>query len=119
MIRCNICGGETIAIQVMEQMLGLKEKFIYYQCKNCGHTHLNQLPENLEKYYNKETYYSFSKSPFENSSLINTIQIGIQKLFLRLKIKNSFLFPAALKAFLSIKGLHRSSMILDYGSGGG
>ena len=119
MLRCNICGGETVAIEVMEQMLGLKEKFTYYQCKNCGHTHLGESPGNLEKYYNKETYYSFSKSPFENSSPLNKIKAGFRKLFLSLNSKNNFLFTAALQAFLSIKDIPRSAMILDYGSGGG
>ncbi len=121
MINCNICGGGTKEIEVTEQMLGLKEKFKYNQCTECGHTHLNSLPEKIEKYYNSKEYYSFSsKNSFNNEVLSKpSLKTKLRKILLSLNFKKSILFSAALKALLSIKGISKQQKILDYGCGAG
>jgi len=102
MVLCNICGGATTPIQVKEQMLGTGEYFWYYQCKECGHTHLDPLPEDLGKYYNTNEYYSFND---ENSFTRQSKKIRLNP---------------ALKAFLSFKNnIPKDSHILDYGCGAG
>jgi SAM-dependent methyltransferase len=104
MVLCNICGGATTPIQVKEQMLGMGEYFRYNQCIECGHTHLDHLPEDLDKYYNTNEYYSFND---ENS-------------FAGQPKKRRLKFAAALKAFLSIKkNIPKDSDVLDYGCGAG
>jgi 2-polyprenyl-3-methyl-5-hydroxy-6-metoxy-1,4-benzoquinol methylase len=121
MIKCNICGGDTTEIEVTEQMLGLKEKFKYNQCTACGHTHLNSLPENIEKYYNSKEYYSFSSKNSFNEEAFNkpSFKTKLRKILLTLNVKKSILFSAALKAALSIKGISKQKKILDYGCGAG
>ena len=121
MIICNICGGDTTQIEVKEQMLGLQEKFIYNQCTACGHTHISSIPDNIEKYYNAEEYYSFNTTnsftatQFSTSSFKNRVK----KLLLSLHLTKNMLFSAAMKALLAIKGINRQQKILDYGCGAG
>ncbi len=121
MATCNICGSETKQMEVQEQMLGLKEKFVYNQCINCGHTHINAIPADMAKYYNSKEYYSFSnKNSFTKESFNSPgAKSKLKKMMLSLGFKNSFLYSAALKAFLSIKQLKKEIKVLDYGCGAG
>jgi 2-polyprenyl-3-methyl-5-hydroxy-6-metoxy-1,4-benzoquinol methylase len=121
MIKCNICGGDTAEIEVTEQMLGLKEQFKYNQCIECGHTHLNSFPENIEKYYNSKEYYSFSSKNSFNDEVLSksSFKTKLRKILLLLNFKKSIPFSAALKALLSIKGISKKQKILDYGCGAG
>lgn len=93
MIKCNICGSDTIQIRVKEQMLGIGEWFTYFKCIYCGHAHLENIPVDIEKYYNSKEYYSFKKSKplFKSGSF---------------------------KAFRYL-GLEKDAAILDYGCGAG
>lgn len=118
---CNICGGKTKKIEVKEQMLGLHEIFQYNQCIECGHAHLNNSPENIEKYYNSKEYYSFSsKNSFIDEALNKpSFKTKLRKILLLLNIKKNILFSAPLKALLSIKGVSKTQKILDYGCGAG
>jgi 2-polyprenyl-3-methyl-5-hydroxy-6-metoxy-1,4-benzoquinol methylase/DNA-directed RNA polymerase subunit RPC12/RpoP len=121
MIKCNICGGPVTEIEVTEQMLGLKEKFLYYQCTDCGHTHLSKEPDNIGKYYDTDQYYSFnSKNSFTEAGLAKpSIKTRLKKILLSLGAKKNLLFSAALKALLSVRGINRQKKILDYGCGSG
>jgi SAM-dependent methyltransferase len=121
MATCNICGGNTTSIAVTEQMLGLKEKFLYDQCTDCGYTHLNNPPQNIGKYYNSEQYYSFSsKNSFSAEAISGrSVKTTLKKILLALNVKKSLLFSAALKALLSVKGVNKQQKILDYGCGSG
>ena len=121
MVTCNICGSNTVKIQVQERMLGFKEKFDYYQCTNCGHTHIGVIPANIEKYYNSNEYYSFSNKNSFSSSGSNKIdaKTKLKKALLSVGVKTNILYSAALKALLTIKGLNKKMKILDYGCGAG
>ena len=119
MLQCNICGGPAATIEVKEQMMGLKEKFIYQQCSVCGHTHLEQIPADLGKYYDTKAYYSFKINNSVAASGEKNIKLSLKKILLRLGVQKNFLFSSALKAVLSVKGISRHSAILDYGCGAG
>lgn len=119
MISCNICGGATIPLEVREKMLGLNEKFTYQQCLTCGHTNLASIPADIGKYYDAKKYYSFKLNDSFLASIEKKIKLFLKKTTLRLGIKNIFLYSAALKAFLTVKGIHKQSEILDYGCGAG
>ncbi len=119
MLQCNICGGPAATIEVKEQMMGLKEKFIYQQCSVCGHTHLEQIPADLGKYYDPNAYYSFKTNNSVAASGEKNIKLSLKKILLRLGVQKNFLFSSALKAVLSVKGISRHSAILDYGCGAG
>jgi len=62
MISCKVCGNaannETYSVKEMQ--LGTRENFIYQHCSNCGAMQLQDIPENLGKYYPNEDYYSFN-----------------------------------------------------------
>lgn len=116
MIYCNICGGQTTLVEVKEQMLGLNEYYTYNKCNDCGHTHLSSPPENLSKYYNTKSYYSFNSS---NISFFSKGLMLIKKALVFFNSKKSLLFSSSLKALLSIKGINKSISILDYGCGDG
>jgi SAM-dependent methyltransferase len=111
-IKCNICGGDTTAIQVKEQMLGMKEAFTYYACRNCGHTHLENIPANIGKYYNTGSYYSFTKSSKGTGA-------ALRKILLKLNLSDNVFFSRSMKALLKTKRVTKQSLILDYGCGSG
>jgi SAM-dependent methyltransferase len=119
MTTCNICGGSTTSIEVKEQMLGLNEKFTYYQCSVCGHTHLDPVPADLGKYYDTNEYYSFKTNNSAAAQSEKNIKLRLKKILMGFGVKNSFLFSAALKAILKVKDLHPQTKILDYGCGAG
>jgi len=118
---CNICGGQTTPIQVQEQMLGMNEKFMYYQCNDCGHTHIGQIPADMSKYYNSKEYYSFSnKNSFTAGNFNKSgIRNNLKKILIGAGIKKNFLYSAALKALLTVKQVTPKMYILDYGCGAG
>jgi 2-polyprenyl-3-methyl-5-hydroxy-6-metoxy-1,4-benzoquinol methylase len=116
MKNCIICNQATKPIEVMEQMLGLKEVFIYNQCLSCKHTSIDSIPSNLEKYYNSENYYSF-KQP--KNSLKSKILNSIKKIFLSLKKTNNFLFSITIKPIFKELNVNQDTKILDFGCGAG
>ena len=66
---CAICGN-TDGNQThfaREMMFGLREKFRYGECGNCGCLQLLDVPADLGKYYPPE-YYSFNEEPIETFS---------------------------------------------------
>lgn len=60
---CKVCGNHinNKLHQVKEMQLGLREIFSYMQCSNCGCMQLQNIPENLGKYYPNKGYYSFNR----------------------------------------------------------
>lgn len=121
MVTCNICGNSTTPIEVQEQMLGMKEHFLYNKCTNCGHTHINAIPADMAKYYNSREYYSFSnKNSFTESNINHPgIKNSLKKILFSAGIKSSLLYSAALKALLSVKNVQKEMKVLDYGCGAG
>ena len=61
---CRVCfdQNEKLEFQVKEMMLGLRERFHYFQCRNCQCLQIKEIPLNLDKYYSKE-YYSLTSDP--------------------------------------------------------
>ncbi|MDN3204147.1 class I SAM-dependent methyltransferase [Algoriphagus sediminis] len=47
-------------------MFGLNDSFLYSHCHNCGSIWIDNVPENLDKFY-PPSYYSFDKSGEENA----------------------------------------------------
>ncbi len=58
---CTLCGNthNNELFRVKELQLGLDEYFEYQFCGSCGSMQLQNVPENLGKYYPNEDYYSF------------------------------------------------------------
>jgi 2-polyprenyl-3-methyl-5-hydroxy-6-metoxy-1,4-benzoquinol methylase len=61
---CKICGNEkdNQTYEVKEMMFGFRDEFTYLECSSCGCLQINEIPENISKYY-PSSYYSFSENP--------------------------------------------------------
>lgn len=103
-------------------MFGFRDIFKYLNCSNCGCLQILDIPENMNKYYSSNTYYSLNAS--NNISSLKKYFIKkrnnyaiFQKDFigklLFLKYPDNFLFT------LGKLGLNYQSNILDVGCGNG
>lgn len=56
---CRVCGreGEGEAYEVREMQFGTRERFTYLHCPGCGCLQLEEIPQDLGRYYPSE-YYS-------------------------------------------------------------
>ena len=59
---CTVCENtnNNILYEVKEMQLGLREMFTYMECGHCGCMQLEDIPEDLGKYYPNDGYYSFN-----------------------------------------------------------
>ena len=59
-VACKVCGNTTNneIFSVREMYLGIREKFLYQKCGNCGFDAVLDIPGNLSKYYPLDKYYS-------------------------------------------------------------
>jgi SAM-dependent methyltransferase len=81
-LSCKICGNDTgnAIIHTMERMLGLGDPFDYLECSACGCVQLIDIPFDMQRYYPRDTYYSFQgkqeldRSPSSFSTWIRRIQ---------------------------------------------
>ena len=125
---CRICSdsNEKTSYNVKEMMFGLREVFIYYQCRNCECLQIADIPLNLDKYYSKE-YYSLVMNPQDffkgkirkwlkgKRDYFIITKKGIAGKYIQLLLPNS---SQEWFNFRSIS-LNKSSRILDVGSGTG
>jgi SAM-dependent methyltransferase len=60
---CRICQSNEVSCRVVarEMMFGLRDKFSYFECAQCGCVQIHEIPANLTGYYPKN-YYSFQGS---------------------------------------------------------
>jgi len=58
---CRICGNAegNLAHFPKEMMFGWREVFEYVECGRCGCLQIAEIPEDLEKYYPRDDYYSY------------------------------------------------------------
>ena len=66
---CRICGGKSGAerFTAREMMFGTREKFDYVLCNECSTLQIAEIPDELGKYYQGSTYYSFNQLSDEPS----------------------------------------------------
>jgi 2-polyprenyl-3-methyl-5-hydroxy-6-metoxy-1,4-benzoquinol methylase len=59
-MKCRICGNSenNKNYEVKEMLLGLREKFIYFQCSQCNCLQIQDIPKDMSKYY-PSNYGSF------------------------------------------------------------
>ena len=72
-MKCRICGNlnDNQEYEVKEMMLGLREKFTYFQCSKCECLQIANIPSNMSKDYPKD-YYSFSPDMQNSKSKLET-----------------------------------------------
>lgn len=131
-MKCKICNSDKHnSYEAREMMFGLRDKFVYLECLECGCLQIAQIPADLSKYYPEE-YYSFSSSISKISAQKNTI-----KKFFKTRRDNFILFKKdwigrIVNSFYpndylagrfpgmdDIFSLKKSTKILDVGCGNG
>jgi len=121
---CLICknSSNNLEFTVKEMMLGTRQSFRFFQCKNCQCLQLKEIPDDLSKYYSDQFYYSFDlkKRNFLKIFIDNFISKESYKHlgFLFRMLENHFLSELDI---LSIGKLNpdKKWKILDIGSGSG
>ena len=114
MNECGVCGSNDLsALIAKERMFGLGGTFEYVECNSCGGLFLQEIPENLGKYY-PSNYYSFGKYVKSNplSKLLKRLRFKALKSGVSLRPPDYFDWLAKLK-------VNESSKIADIGCGNG
>src|SRR6266498_937314 len=130
MLSCKICGNtlNNRKFIAKERMLGFMDEFEYFECSACGCIQIVAVPENMEKYYPRDKYYSFQKtkdatpSKYSVDSWVGRIQSDYL-LFGKHKILGSlfctgYTVPQYFEWFKKIKAGYDIS-VLDVGCGNG
>jgi 2-polyprenyl-3-methyl-5-hydroxy-6-metoxy-1,4-benzoquinol methylase len=122
---CRICGNsngnkEHIAT---EMMFGIRDKFAYIECGECGCLQIADIPSNISTYY-PDNYYSFQFK----LDLKEKIKFSLKSFLIKQRASSSQLIK---KLFFSYKGclfidfyhengyLKNTSKVLDVGCGSG
>lgn len=122
---CQICGhnyGQMIEAE--ELMFGMKDKFKYFLCLECGCLQLKDIPINMGKYY-PDSYYSFA--PDLNSYSYEGLSGKVRKLRDKYAVFNKGILgrlmfkikPNATLRCLAYANITEESKILDVGCGNG
>jgi SAM-dependent methyltransferase len=126
-VKCGICGNHEANTMhsVPEMMLGLRTRFSYLECRECGALQLTDPPENMELYYPPH-YYSF-KFPQPRSGILQKSK----QYFRRIRNRTYFngisplgYFLDRVFPYLELRPLRRmmldvNTRVLDVGCGSG
>lgn len=62
---CRICSSlDTRPVVAREMMFGLRERFVYLECRNCGCLQIAAYPEDIGRHYPSH-YYAFAEPSAE------------------------------------------------------
>ena len=69
-LTCRICQNaeNQRSFTAREMMFGLRDEFLYFECSTCGCVQIQEVPNNLPKYY-PDNYYSFQNQGWLKSVL--------------------------------------------------
>ena len=126
-MQCRICENEkgNRLFKFKEMHIGLREEFTYFQCVNCRCIQIEEIPENMSKYYPSD-YYSFNLSP-KSENVVKRVarrQRDYYALFNRGFIGGFIYrrFPSGAqqsRSLYRVSSLTKDSRILDVGCGNG
>ncbi len=106
-------------------MFGYRERFLYFQCSQCGCLQISEIPSDIAKYY-PSTYYSYTQSAFEQPN--NSVKKAVKKFrdhyaIFGKGVVGKFLYMAypnePLRSLSGVTGLKKQTRILDVGCGSG
>ena len=121
---CRICGNKrhNKYFTVKEMMYGYRDEFSYFQCNNCECLQIEDIPEDMSKYY-PANYYSFTEydgKKFKGlSGYLNRMRYTSLLLGHRLKSSIMSFFSSKHHDILSGIDLCKDTKILDVGCGSG
>lgn len=111
---CRICKFPFKAEHVLKEMMfGFKEEFLYQECSGCGCLQIQELPDNIWKYY-PSYYYSFKEKipKLKRKSFI-------KRIWRRLRLKNIYKKNGSFLSILKEANIKVGHKILDVGCGRG
>lgn len=114
----------TEIIELVNVRQDLQAEFKYFRCNICGSIQIINIPENLEDYYDNNTYYSFA-SKNEKSGIAVAVKKKIKALLLGKRIyrylKREWLgnTEIILKEIKEIDEADKKQKVLDIGCGSG
>ncbi len=75
---CEICNNkaDNKTYVVKEMMFGFRDEFEYFECAECGCIQIQEIPENISKYY-PENFYSFKT--ITSGSKISSIESFLKR----------------------------------------
>ena len=122
---CKVCGNNSRnqSFIATERLLGIRDEFVYFECSVCGCVQIQEVPENIAKYY-PNAYYSYQEPSFANK--LNPVLYFLKKSLAKYYIGRFNLTGWILSFFLEhpfpwLKSnlVNFDSKILDVGCGSG
>lgn len=124
-LTCKICGNNTDNkyFTAKERMLGMNDEFGYFECPNCNCLQINEIPNNISKYY-PDNYYSFQQPVFATklTGLRFLIKKSLAGYYIGKPSLAGFLLSRLYSnpfSWLNSKVVNFKSRILDVGCGSG
>lgn len=118
--KCRICFNteKNSVVNLRGTLYGTKGKFRYFICKKCGCMQIVDLPDDIDKYYDNDVYYSFNMEnrKLKNFLLFSQMKNQIQKRNLIGTLVQK-LYPVNYKFFRYMNP--EKDRILDVGCGQG
>ena len=114
MKECTVCESTDFSVVIAkERMIGLNDSFQYLECNSCKSLFLQDVPEDLSKFY-PSNYYSFGKyiGSSSLSKVLKRLRYQAFKSGLSLRPPNYFEWLSRLK-------VKEQSKIADIGCGNG
>lgn len=120
---CKICSNSNgnRLFRTREMMFGFRDEFNYVECASCGTVQIEEIPNDMNKYY-PDTYYSYQNKEATGFSFKNWRTGKVYQHYF-----GSFtplgailsLFSSKLPAWMKRRYLKLNSNILDVGCGSG
>jgi SAM-dependent methyltransferase len=123
---CKICNNQlnNKVYTAREMMFGLREKFDYLECSECGCLQITEIPDDISKYY-PEDYYPFNDDKILKDSCIKSqlkFQLAKYCIYGKKYLLGwllSKIFECSYLSKLKNLGIKFNSDILDVGTGTG
>jgi len=113
---CEFCGTHSFMVhKAREMMFGFRDEMEYVECASCGSLKIAAIPQDLQRYYPADKYYSYK---FKVSLRVHISRLALRAA-LRLPDSIQAAVPHGSLAQIRWLSLKRGMKILDVGSGSG
>jgi 2-polyprenyl-3-methyl-5-hydroxy-6-metoxy-1,4-benzoquinol methylase len=118
---CSICGNAQLnrSLRVSELMYGTGEVFEYLHCAACGVLHLLDIPEDLDRYYPAQSYYSVNTPGWSLRQVMKGWRDRLQESRTATAGWIRSLAPNVALSAMTAAAPSRSARVLDVGCGDG
>lgn len=84
--QCRVCDGPVdFALTAQEMMIGTRDSFDYFECRDCGCLQIGQIPSDLDRYYANSYYTKNQRFRFERAGGL----FGLRRLWTRIRLLQS------------------------------